>query len=1224
MATSYEIRRAYELRKYLTGDHHAPDPLPSPAHTSLFASYISSSSALGDSIGTVVELAATRLGVFAAFVALTDGQEQHLLAGYKGEISLEETSGDSMGWLGKTDVDKQSWLWLAQQVSATLKRTNADETPVYTLDRLDQNAHTSQLSSVIDAPHLRWYTAVPIVTSLGIDIGYLAVIDGGNHGGLNTAQINYLASLPRKCMKLLESAREKHLRERWLKMNGNLHDFLRNPSLHAEMLEEPPCFQSSGDQGEPGGANHQSPLESKERGRPRGYINPSLGAEAAKTQVQREKGMAKEGEEIERNLSAQAQDEGPATTGMDRRSKSPQKRETTYRRTFRRAAEFLRDALDVEGVLFLDGLIGFHGSLMPDAEPEQELETQLEQQPHKALGQAKPRSSVENTTSAPSDQHENYLQDSSKHVKRVYTSADFQKNVLTSRPGEILGLSHNPDKKPAFLQLSPTTKGLPELDEGYLQEFMEKHAHGMVWYFDKSGLCFSLQGDELVPETEHDELQRLQHSFPGARQIIFHTMTDPVTLKRLAGFFAWTTKDVPVFTDSADHRHIRDFLHMVEAELSRIDTMAAMKQQESFVASVSHELRTPLHGILGAAQFLKETDINSFQRGLIETIDSCGTTLHETLTSVLSYAKINQFERMRDKPRQSGPQESPWALAGKAVNPESERDFHGLYMGANIAALCEEVVSVVEASDSYIKTNGSRDLTVSMEAEYRDNWNFITEPGALRRIALNVIGNAVKYTAHGSVKVSLRTTDLKAEKGGPRSGSEHPTRLVIFACKDTGRGMGKTFVENHLFIPFSQEASVSSSGVGLGMSIVKSLVSLLGGEIQVSSEVNQGTEVQVRIPMMIGSSDPKTSQPSELRFEDDVRRLRQRELSVVVHGFPEEQASTLRSYLVDWFGCRILSVDEDSSVDITIVDEGEQEITGEFFKTAPKYGKRGVLLSVTHAKMTKPLIMTEGYNIWERVPRPLGPNNFSKALTTCMRKLDEFRKSGKASVEERKVEEVDETGKLEPIGDRQPDLWTQLPNDHDGPLPKPFIQPLSEEMTLETDGAVNVTNPIQSLSAQQGRACFKDKDENVDESSRPRKPRVLIVEDNAINLQLLKVLIQKRSLCRSLETAMNGQIAVDCVKNAEEGFDIVFMDISMPVMDGLEATRRIRALEKEGMRERAVIVALTGLASGKDEENAFQAGVDLFVTKPVQFNKLVVIFEEWGRGELRSEEEGVE
>lgn len=129
----------------------------------------------------------------------------------------------------------------------------------------------------------------------------------------------------------------------------------------------------------------------------------------------------------------------------------------------------------------------------------------------------------------------------------------------------------------------------------------------------------------------------------------------------------------------------------------------------------------------------------------MDTIRACGTTLHETLSSVLSYTKINQFERRRDHPQQSFRGLSPWSLKNKDLaQPE---DSEGMFVCTNVAELCEEVVDVA--------LSGHRsDLAISLEVGYC-NWNFLTEPGALRRMMMNVLGNALKYTSEGRIGISL-------------------------------------------------------------------------------------------------------------------------------------------------------------------------------------------------------------------------------------------------------------------------------------------------------------------------------------------------------------------------------------------------------------------------------------------------------------------------------------
>lgn len=126
-------------------------------------------------------------------------------------------------------------------------------------------------------------------------------------------------------------------------------------------------------------------------------------------------------------------------------------------------------------------------------------------------------------------------------------------------------------------------------------------------------------------------------------------------------------------------------------------------------------------------------------------------------------------------------------------------------------------------------------------------------------------------------------------------------------------------------------------------------------------------------------------------------------------------------------------------------------------------------------------------------------------------------------------------------------------------------------------------------------------------------PRVLLVDDNAINLKLL-VVFAKRQKLRYCE-AMNGLEAFETYKSEAVSstpptrpFDIILMDISMPIMDGLSSTRNIRKFEKEHNLPRSHIVALTGLASAQDQQDAQDAGVDMYLVKPVKFADIKRIF----------------
>jgi len=120
--------------------------------------------------------------------------------------------------------------------------------------------------------------------------------------------------------------------------------------------------------------------------------------------------------------------------------------------------------------------------------------------------------------------------------------------------------------------------------------------------------------------------------------------------------------------------------------------------------------------------------------------------------------------------------------------------------------------------------------------------------------------------------------------------------------------------------------------------------------------------------------------------------------------------------------------------------------------------------------------------------------------------------------------------------------------------------------------------------------------------------RVLLVEDNEINLKLLVAYMRKLKLDHS--TATNGLEALDTYKDCEGKYDVIFMDISMPVMDGIESTQHIRRFERENSLPPVALIALTGAANPNTRQEAFSSGIDLFLTKPVPMKALKVMLDD--------------
>jgi CheY-like chemotaxis protein len=131
----------------------------------------------------------------------------------------------------------------------------------------------------------------------------------------------------------------------------------------------------------------------------------------------------------------------------------------------------------------------------------------------------------------------------------------------------------------------------------------------------------------------------------------------------------------------------------------------------------------------------------------------------------------------------------------------------------------------------------------------------------------------------------------------------------------------------------------------------------------------------------------------------------------------------------------------------------------------------------------------------------------------------------------------------------------------------------------------------------------------ISPSEASNQAAFLLVDDNAINLKILESYMKK--VGQEYETAMNGQEALGCFRQNPRRYRCIFMDISMPIMDGLEATRLIRAFESEhGLSPPVFVIALTGLASSNTQQEAFGSGIDLFLTKPVPLKELGRILKE--------------
>jgi signal transduction histidine kinase len=372
-------------------------------------------------------------------------------------------------------------------------------------------------------------------------------------------------------------------------------------------------------------------------------------------------------------------------------------------------------------------------------------------------------------------------------------------------------------------------------------------------------------------QMDHRELLK---KIPGAKSIVFLPLFDYVEDKLVGGCFLWTSVPGRMMNLDEDLSYLRAFGNSITSQIGRINTKKNEAAKTTFIASMSHELRSPLHGILGAAEFLKDAITDSYEAGLVNSIATCGKTLLDTLNHVLDFSKINNLG--------SG-QTRRGSKHSKIISLSSD-SMESLNMTASVdlSILVEEVVDAVATGHNFKKLpnrqkgqtgdamiigadnqnapvpSTEHPVSVLLDICPMSSWMVKTQPGALRRIVMNLFGNALKYTSLGFVCVTVRAQELNEER----------KLEVSIRVTDTGKGMSEDFQQNRLFVPFSQEDSFQP-GTGLGLSIVKQIVDSLGGTLEVKSEQGKGTEIEARLRL-----EPSPEEGSS-KLEEPMQSMRE-------------------------------------------------------------------------------------------------------------------------------------------------------------------------------------------------------------------------------------------------------------------------------------------------------------------------------------------------------------
>lgn len=510
----------------------------------------------------------------------------------------------------------------------------------------------------------------------------------------------------------------------------------------------------------------------------------------------------------------------------------------------------------------------------------------------------------------------------------------------------------------------------------------------------------------------------------------------------------------------------------------------ANESKSVFLANMSHDIRTPMNAVLGFANIIsREPDNTAKVRDYAGKITSSGKHLLDLINDVLDISKIE---------------------SGKATLTFEEFDL------GNLLSAVESIISPMAAD---------KHQTFSTEISSIHHEHVIGDETHLNQILINLLSNAIKYTPEGGT-IWLRFIGLPQR-------SEQRARIRI-EVEDTGYGMTPEFLET-IFDAFTRAENSTTNkiqGTGLGMSITKNLVDLMGGTISVESEEGKGSLFRVDLELRI---------PEEQAISSFWERAGIKRMLII------DPASSTIAEMMEGTGVTIDTAPSPDEMLVTTLDATPHASANNVIYDLILYG-----CTVVNADD-----IAKAEDIRESVA--------NKATNTPL--LLFMQKEHTAS--------IDQDGQL------------ALPP-KSAFLSQPFFPSMLKAKIATTLG-LDESNPSHLDHVLEGK-------------------HFLAAEDNFLNASILTDLLELEGA--TVEIVENGQLVVERFNRCEPGeFDAILMDVQMPVMNGHEAARAIRSLEREDART-IPIFAMTADAFTEDEQAALAAGMNAHLAKPLEMEDL--------------------